>query len=137
MTAIDILVLHKAGPAALGLAIDALDTANRIAPHVGAEPIPWRALTVGGSCVELRDGITLPAQPIAASRPRDVVVVLGIGAAGPEEIEQRLAEADAREAALWLRAAYRRGSVLAAACTGVFLLGDAGALDGRRCTATW
>ena len=117
MTAIDILVLHKAGPAALGLAIDALDTANRIAPH--------------------RHGITLPAQPIAASRPRDVVVVLGIGAAGPEEIEQRLAEADAREAALWLRAAHRRGSVLAAACTGVFLLGDAGALDGRRCTATW
>ena len=137
MTAIDILVLHKAGPAALGLAIDALDTANRIAPHVDAEPIPWRALTVGGSYAELRHGITLPAQPIAASRPRDVVVVLGIGAAGPEEIEQRLAEADAREAALWLRAAHRRGSVLAAACTGVFLLGDAGALDGRRCTATW
>ena len=81
MTAIDILVLHKAGPAALGLAIDALDTANRIAPHVDAEPIPWRALTVGGSCVELRHGITLRAQPIAASRPRDVVVVLGIGAA--------------------------------------------------------
>ena len=30
MTAIDILALHQAGPAALGLAIDALDTANRI-----------------------------------------------------------------------------------------------------------
>ena len=137
MTAIDILVLHEAGPAALGLAIDTLDAANRIAAHVGAERIQWRALTVGGSCVQLRHGIALPAQPIAASRPRDVVIVLGIGAAGPEEIEQRLAEADAREAAVWLRAAQRRGVVLAAACTGVFLLGDAGTLDGRQCTTTW
>jgi transcriptional regulator GlxA family with amidase domain len=137
MTAIDILVLREAGPAALGLAIDALDTANRVAAHVGAERIPWRVLTVGGSSVQLRHGIELPAQPIAASRARDVVVVLGIGAAGPEEIEQRLAEPDAREAAAWLKAAHRRGAVLAAACTGVFLLGEAGALDGRRCTTTW
>lgn len=137
MTAIDILVLREAGPAALGLAIDALDTANRVAAHVGVSRIPWRVLTVGGSRAELRHGIIVPAQPLAASRPRDVVVVPGIGAAGPEEIGQRLSEPDARQAAAWLKSAHSRGAVLAAACTGAFLLGDAGALDGRQCTTTW
>jgi hypothetical protein len=69
-------------------------------------------LTVGGSRVKLRHGIALSAQPIVASRPRDVVVVPGIGAAGPEEIEQRLAEADAREAAVWLGVARKPRSIL-------------------------
>src|SRR5215469_7481180 len=99
MAAIDLLVLDGAGPAALGLAVDALDTANRVAAFVGAERIAWRVLSVGGSRATLRHGISLAAQPIAAARARDVVVVLGIGAAGPEEIEQRLAEPDARKAA--------------------------------------
>jgi transcriptional regulator GlxA family with amidase domain len=137
MTTIDILALEGAGPAALGLAIDALDTANRIAPHVGAARIDWRVLGVGGSSVTLRHGITMPARALRSARPRAIAIVLGIGAAGPEEIEQRLAEPDAREAARWLRNAHRQGTVLAAACTAVFLIGDAGALDGRRCTTTW
>src|SRR5215813_7554574 len=101
MASFDILALDQAGPAALGVTLDALDTANRIAAHIGVARIDWRVLAVGGSQATLRHGITLPAQAIAGARPRDVVVVLGIGAAGPEEIEQRLAEADAREAALW------------------------------------
>ena len=137
MAAFDILALGQAGPAALGLTLDALDTANRLASHVDADRVDWRVLTVGGPSAALRHGLTLPAQAIAGARPRDVVVVLGIGAAGPEEIERRLAEPDARAAVAWLRVAARRGATLAAACTGVFLLGDAGALDGRRCTTTW
>lgn len=136
-TTIDILALEMAGPAALGLVVDALDTANRIAHHVGAERFDWRVLTAGGSNVSLRHGISVPAQPISRVRVREAVVALGIGAAGPEEIEKRLAEPDAREAVRWLRTAYNRGATLAAACTGVFLLGDAGALDGRQCTTTW
>jgi len=137
MTAFDILALRHAGPAALGVTLDALDTVNRIASHVDAARLDWRVLTVGGPSVALRHGLTLPAHAIVGTRPRDVVVVLGIGAAGPEEIERRLAEPDARAAAAWLRGASRRGATLAAACTGVFLLGDAGALDNRRCTTTW
>lgn len=137
MASFDILVLDGGGPAALGLVIDALDTANRIAPHVGARGLDWRVLTTVGSTVRLRHGFTLPAQALATTRPRDVVLAVGIGAAGPEEIERRLSNSDVRQAASWLRAAHRRGAELAAACTGVFLLGEAGVLDSRRCTTTW
>ncbi|BDV32474.1 GlxA family transcriptional regulator [Methylocystis iwaonis] len=40
-------------------------------------------------------------------------------------------------AAAWLRRQHALGAIVAAACNGVFLLGEAGLLDGRRCTTTW
>ena len=37
----------------------------------------------------------------------------------------------------WLREAHRAGTRIAAVCTGVFPLGKAGLLDGRKCTTHW
>jgi transcriptional regulator GlxA family with amidase domain len=37
----------------------------------------------------------------------------------------------------WLRHQHALGSIIAGSCNGVFVLGDAGLLDGRRCTTTW
>jgi transcriptional regulator GlxA family with amidase domain len=37
----------------------------------------------------------------------------------------------------WLRDAARAGATLASVCTGAALLGEAGLLDGRRCTSHW
>lgn len=37
----------------------------------------------------------------------------------------------------WVREAYRKGARLASVCTGAFVLGEAGVLDGRRCTTHW
>jgi transcriptional regulator GlxA family with amidase domain len=40
-------------------------------------------------------------------------------------------------AAAWIRQQHARGAIVCASCNGVFLLGEAGLLDGRRCTTTW
>lgn len=40
-------------------------------------------------------------------------------------------------AAGWLRRQHALGAIVAGSCNGVFLLGEAGLLDGRRCTTTW
>ncbi|HMK90978.1 MAG TPA: helix-turn-helix domain-containing protein [Methylocystis sp.] len=40
-------------------------------------------------------------------------------------------------AAAWIRRQHALGALILASCNGVFLLGEAGLLDGRRCTTTW
>jgi len=39
--------------------------------------------------------------------------------------------------ASWLRRQHAMGALVCASCSGVFILGEAGLLDGRRCTTTW
>jgi transcriptional regulator GlxA family with amidase domain len=42
-----------------------------------------------------------------------------------------------RKVVCWLAEAYQAGAYLASVCTGAFVLGEAGLLDGRRCTTHW
>ena len=134
MIKVDILVPERSSPAALGITLDVLDAVNRLA---GEAVFGWRAVVTAGSIARLRGGVTLSAQPLSHARPRDLVIVLGIGAGTDAELEDRVIAPDAPIAAKWLRSAWHRGTTIAASCTGVFLLGLAGLLDGRRCTTTW
>ena len=133
MTGIDIVVLDGASAASLGVTVDVLDAANRIS---GQALFNWRMLGPR-KMARARGGISAATEPLHKARSRRLVVVPGLGAATKEEIVQRLALADAEAASQWLARARSRGSVVAASCTGVFLLGRAGLLDGRHCTTTW
>lgn len=37
----------------------------------------------------------------------------------------------------WLNSRYQQGALMCGSCSGVFALGEAGILDGKRCTTTW
>ena len=70
-------------------------------------------------------------EPLPAGSPArpDLVVVPGL----------RMAALPAVEPAVhaWLRRAYAWGAQIASICSGAFVLGQAGLLDGRQCTTHW
>jgi transcriptional regulator GlxA family with amidase domain len=65
----------------------------------------------------------------------DLVLVPGLMHDSPRTLLARMAELDA-EIAL-LASLHREGVALAGACSGTFLLAEAGVLDGRRATTSW
>ena len=71
--------------------------------------------------------------PLKPVQPGDLVIVPGLQF-GSEETRRELWEPAISG---WLRQAYDAGSPIASVCTGAFALGEAGLLDGRRCTTHW
>ncbi len=68
---------------------------------------------------------------LAASGPADLVIVPALD----PDIVARIAQN--RAVVPWLRRQFARGADVASACTGAFLLGEAGLLDNRTATTHW
>lgn len=68
-------------------------------------------------------------EPLPAAAGESLVVVPGMPYAKTLTIDRRVTK--------WLRASAAGGAHLASVCTGAFALGEAGLLDGRRCTTHW
>lgn len=58
-----------------------------------------------------------------------IVIVPGMPYAATQKVD--------REITRWLANAARAGAHIASVCTGAFIVGEAGLLDGRRCTTHW
>jgi transcriptional regulator GlxA family with amidase domain len=67
--------------------------------------------------------------PLPDLEPGDMVLVPGIESSTLD----RLSHAPVA----WLRAAHEAGALICSICTGAFVLGNAGLLDGRDCTTHW
>jgi len=74
-------------------------------------------------------------KPLGRDQHFDLVLVPGINHHRPGELWQRRAEFEPEFAAL--RAFHLRGTRIAATCSGTYLLGMAGLLDGHRATTSW
>jgi len=137
----DFTVLVPAGAYATSVAVtlDVLRAAAALAPRSGAAPPTWRVITPGGSPVPLQGGLTAEAQALRRSpaNDRSLWIVPGLGLDNIEVMRQRFAEEDMQRAAGWLRRHAERGGLIAAACSAVFLLQEAGLLAGRRVTTSW
>lgn len=67
--------------------------------------------------------------PLPEAGEGDLIVVPGMPYAATRRID--------RQVIRWLRGAADAGAHIASVCTGAFVLGEAGLLDGRRCTTHW
>jgi transcriptional regulator GlxA family with amidase domain len=131
---IDVLALDGVFDTGLAAVLDVFGTANELSG--GQARLRVRAVGMRRR-VKTDRGLTVPvASACDAERP-DIVIAPALGTKTPEALQAALARRDVRDAVQLLRERAADGVRLAAACTGTFVLADAGVLDGQKATTTW
>src|SRR5690242_14980492 len=90
--------------------------------------------TPDGTPVHNRSGFSItPHADLSGLEGADLVAVPAYGGAFTGDV----CDATQSAALAALRAAHERGATVLSVCSGAFALGEAGLLDGRRCTTHW
>jgi transcriptional regulator GlxA family with amidase domain len=111
-------ILDLAGP------MQAFAEANAAQPRYAIRTVSTR------DTITTHQGLTLAnLQPLPDVDSSAIIVVPGMPYRATERFDSR--------AVRWLRRAYETGAMIASVCTGSFILGEAGLLDGRNCTTHW
>ena len=133
---IGILALEGCVGLSLFAPADLFNTANMIADRIGRSGVRFSCdlVSMEGDAVRTSSGHEILTQKLGKV-PYDVVIIPGIGASSFEQLSDNL-QAHHNVPELLCEFA-DRGSVVAAACTGTFILGRSGLLDGLRATTTW
>ena len=98
--------------------------------HCGEDRYRFTVAGVRSGPVATSTGLAISAERgLRALQEADTVVVPGTDDLSPTP--------DVHRAAGALRQAHARGARIASICTGAFVLGEAGLLDGRRATTHW
>lgn len=132
---VHVIVLDGVFDTGLAAMLDAFALANRFA---GQTKPPFEVVPMGvRTKVRSGLGVQIPVQPLAAKPRPDWVVVAALATGSPERVVEALGRADVRAAQAQVLAWHARGTKIAAACIGTFLLAEAGLLDDREATTTW
>jgi transcriptional regulator GlxA family with amidase domain len=133
-----VLVYDGVFDSGLSAILDVLDAANAMRGEFPQPPPAWQVTTVGfRRRVRTGAGHVVTTQPTAEARRADLLLVPALAerrpdalldhVSGPASLAVRTLVADTRE----------RGTPVASACTGTFLLAESGVLDGRKATTSW
>ena len=117
---------------------DLFSTANKVIRQLGlaAEQYETRIISPAKGNVVSSSGHELVGETRPLTRSEfDVLLLPGIGADSAEELDAALSAHKGIEGQL--QAFAMSGGTIAAACTGTFILAQAGLLDGRSATTTW
>jgi transcriptional regulator GlxA family with amidase domain len=135
----EIAVLVYDGMFDSGLAgiLDVLDHANALGEEI-SEPPSWNVMTVAfQSQVRTGAGHLVAAKPVAHVEAADLVIVPARAARRPAEVLDYVGGDQSLPVRNLLARTRERGTAIASACAGTFLLAETGILDGLRATTTW
>jgi transcriptional regulator GlxA family with amidase domain len=135
----EIAVLVDDGVFDSGLAgiLDVLDNANALGDEI-SEPPSWNVTTVGfQSQVRTGAGHLVDTKPVAYVETADLVVVPARAARRPVEVLDYVGGDQSLPVRKLLAETRERGTAIASACAGTFVLAESGILDGLRATTTW
>jgi len=135
----EIAVLVDDGVFDSGLAgiLDVLDNANALGAEI-SEPPSWNVTTVGfRSQVRTGAGHLVATKPVAHVEAADLVVLPARSGRRPADVLDYVAGEQSLPVRKLLARTRERGTAIASACAGTFLLAETGMLDGLRATTTW
>jgi transcriptional regulator GlxA family with amidase domain len=135
----EIAVLVHDGVFDSGLAgiLDVLDNANALAEEI-SEPPSWSVTPVGFTAqVRTGAGHLVAAEPVAHVEAADLLIVPARATRGPADVLDFVGGEQSLPIRKLLTRTRERGTSIASACAGTFLLAETGILDGLRATTTW
>lgn len=100
-----------------------------------ARPFTWQFVSHNGRPVTACNGLSINVASSLVAERFDLVFVPGLYYGGRSAFERVLA--DSSPQCDWLVQQWREGALLAANCTGTFVLAETGLLKGRPATTTW
>jgi transcriptional regulator GlxA family with amidase domain len=122
----EVQLLDIAGP------LQVFASARDIARRQGlADPYALAVGSLAGGAIGTSAGLALMTEPLAALARQGVDTLICAGGPGSRRAQ------DEPRLTRWIARQARRARRVCAVCTGAFLLGGAGLLDGRRVTTHW
>lgn len=138
---VGLLALDGCYASSLGGFADVLQVANaHLRQQASNANLPlrtfsWQFVASGGKPVTLCNRLRITPDAALPGESFDLVFVPGLFYAGRAAFTRQLDGAQAQRD--WVRAQWEGGAVVAANCTGTFLLAETGLLDGHTATTTW
>jgi len=132
-----VAMLPQMNATSVAVTLQALDAANRLADTVLKRPRPFRVdvgSTDGKPSTCGPGAFTVATRRLSGLSPH-LIIVPGTGVTTEPEVRALVSSPAVADLGRWLRRHRRR--TIAASCTGVFILAEAGLLDGHTATTTW
>jgi len=122
----------------LAAILDVLDNANTLGAQIHEPPPAWNVTMVGPAPqARTAAGLLVTPEPLEHARTADLLVVPARAGSDPAALLDYVGGDTSLPVRDLIAQARNRGTTIASACAGTFLLAEAGILDGVRATTTW
>jgi transcriptional regulator GlxA family with amidase domain len=139
MPSVALLTLEGCYASSLTGLMDIFQVANaharkQFGEHI--EPFEWQFVSPSGGAVKVSGGLALATDSVnSQNRIYDLVYIPGVFYSGQDAFEKFLKSH--KSLGGWIARQWEQGALVAANCTGTFLLAEVGLLDKRNATTTW